>query len=176
MNSRKTNYFSHFEISTFFLNRKTFEEAITHMMTLSGGNIGEGQLPLRFYQIGSKFRDELRPRYGLLRSREFIMKDMYTFDVDKDQAMKTYHEVSEIYGKLFKFIGVPYVKVEAEAQEMGGLLSHEYHYTNPIGDEKIITCSNCRHSMKEPDETILKCAKCQSTCFEKSRGIEVITD
>lgn len=60
-------------------------------------------------QIGNKFRDE-KARFGLLRSREFIMKDLYTFDADQESAMKTYEEVNEIYRKLFKFIGVPFVK------------------------------------------------------------------
>lgn len=98
------------------------------MLNLTGGNIGEEQLPLRFYQvcfgslhfifkisrtvndfqIGNKFRDEDNPRYGLIRSREFIMKDLYTFDIDKKHAMQTYDEISEMYGKLFKYLEIPF--------------------------------------------------------------------
>lgn len=62
------------------------------------------------FQIGNKFRDEVRPRYGLIRSREFIMKDLYTFDIDKEHAMQTYDEISEIYRKLFKYLGIPFTK------------------------------------------------------------------
>lgn len=102
------------------------------MLTLTGESIGEKQLPLRFYQvssgsshsifkisktvnflffqIGNKFRDEKSPRYGLIRAREFIMKDLYTFDIDKEHAMQTYDEISEIYGKLFKYLGIPFAK------------------------------------------------------------------
>lgn len=63
--------------------------------------------------------------------------------------------------------------VEAEAEEMGGHLSHEYHYMNQIGDEKLITCSRCSHSMKDTGPNEPKCAKCKGTSFEKHRGIEV---
>lgn len=62
-----------------------------------------------FSQIGNKFRDE-NARYGLLRSREFLMKDLYTFDVDQESAIKTYEEVNEVYRKLFQFIGVPFIE------------------------------------------------------------------
>lgn len=67
-------------------------------------------MPLRLYQITEKFRDELRPRFGLLRGREFIMKDLYTFDADETLAVKTYDEVNEIYSELFDFIGVKWIK------------------------------------------------------------------
>lgn len=63
-----------------------------------------------FVKIGTKFRDEPGVKYGLLRCREFIMKDLYTFDTDEQSAARTYEEVNEIYAKLFKFIGVPFVK------------------------------------------------------------------
>lgn len=62
------------------------------------------------FQIGNKFRDELSPRYGLIRSREFIMKDLYTFDIDKERAMQTYNEISDIYEKLFKYLEIPFTK------------------------------------------------------------------
>lgn len=62
------------------------------------------------FQIGNKFRDELHPRYGLIRSREFIMKDLYTFDIDKERAMKTYDEISDTYEKLFKYLEIPFTK------------------------------------------------------------------
>lgn len=70
------------------------------------------QLPLRLYQINNKFRDEQLPRHGLLRAREFIMKDMYTFDKDKESAMQTYEQVNQIYVELFTGLGVPFAKGE----------------------------------------------------------------
>ena len=66
--------------------------------------------PLRLYQISTKWRDEVKPRLGFLRSREFIMKDLYTFDIDEEKAKETYASVSEVYENIFKKIGIPYVK------------------------------------------------------------------
>lgn len=62
------------------------------------------------FQIGNKFRDEMTPRYGLLRAKEFIMKDLYTFDVDKESAFRTYEQLNDTYSQLFKYLGVPFVK------------------------------------------------------------------
>lgn len=87
----------------------THEEEIT---TLVAGLVTSWrQLPLRVYQIGRKFRDEMRPRAGLLRAKEFIMKDMYTFDATADQASSTYNDMSEAYRAVFKRIGVEYIVV-----------------------------------------------------------------
>lgn len=66
------------------------------------------------FQIGNKFRDEAHPRYGLIRSREFIMKDLYTFDIDNEHAMRTYGEISDNYVKLFEYLGVPFTKGNIE--------------------------------------------------------------
>lgn len=68
------------------------------------------QFPLRLYQITSKFRDEMKPRFGLMRGREFLMKDMYTFDIDVQSAKRTYDEICEGYNKIFKRIGIDFVK------------------------------------------------------------------
>lgn len=93
---------------------QTFEEAATDLIALAGP-ISLQQLPLRLYQIDHKFRDEQMPRHGLLRAREFIMKDMYTFDKDKEAAMQTYDEVNQIYSELFGHLGVPFAKGEQQA-------------------------------------------------------------
>lgn len=79
-------------------------------MIASSGPIHQRELPLRLYQIDKKFRDEQMPRYGLLRAREFLMKDLYTFDKDKEAAMQTYEEVNEVYAELFRGLGVPFAK------------------------------------------------------------------
>lgn len=71
------------------------------------------QLPLRLFQVSNKFRDEMRPRFGLLRGKEFLMKDLYTFDVSAEAANETYKAVSEAYGNIFRRLGVRYLRGEA---------------------------------------------------------------
>lgn len=128
------------------------------------------------HQIGNKFRDELKPRYGLLRAREFLMKDLYTFDADKTAALQTYDDVSTEYIKLFNKLSVPYAKVEADAKQMGGISSHEYHYLASIGDELLVKCSQCGHIEKnesESQELPEQCSKCSSNKLEQNKAIEV---
>merc|ERR1712012_1519136 len=86
----------------------THEETITAMMA-GLPVVTPAHLPLRLYQIGTKFRDEMRPKFGLIRANEFTMKDLYTFDKDIVSARKTYDEISEAYKRIFDKIGVPYV-------------------------------------------------------------------
>ena len=100
-------------------------------------------LPLLYYQINSKFRDEKRPRAGLLRGREFLMKDAYSFDVSPESAAETYAAMVETYHRVFRELRVPYVKAEACSGEIGGSLSHEWHYIHPLGADTLLTCSSC---------------------------------
>lgn len=88
---------------------QTHEEAITAMLATTAP-ISYRQLPLLLYQIGPKFRDELKSRFGLMRAKEFLMKDMYTFDVSKEKAELTYATVSEAYERFFRQLEVPFVK------------------------------------------------------------------
>ncbi|KAJ3222074.1 hypothetical protein HK099_002728 [Clydaea vesicula] len=114
----------------------TAEEEIT---TLVSDNVfSHRDLPLRLYQIGTKYRDELRPRGGLLRGKEFLMKDLYTFDVDEKNAMQTYEDVTTAYDKIFKKIGIPFVKAEADTGNIGGSRSHEYHYLSDDNELKLL--------------------------------------
>lgn len=85
-------------------------------MLATAAPISYRQLPLRLYQIGPKFRDELKSRFGLMRAKEFLMKDMYTFDVTKEAAERTYATVSDAYERFFRQLEVPFVK--------GALLAH----------------------------------------------------
>ena len=110
----------------------THEEAVTNIFK-SLPFIYDKELPLKLYQIGTKFRDEMRPKFGLIRANEFTMKDLYTFDKDIVSARKTYDEISEAYKRIFDKIGVPYVVVEGESGQMGGSVSHEYHFPANIG-------------------------------------------
>ena len=106
-------------------------------------------LPLRLYQIGRKYRDELRPRQGVLRSREFVMKDLYTFDASVEAALESYAEVRAAYSRLFDELKIPYVVAEASSGDIGGDLSHEYHLPSLMGEDMVISCNSCSYVANE---------------------------
>ena len=125
----------------------THEEEFTTMMQFYV--VSPKQLPVRLYQIGRKYRDEQRPRGGLLRGKEFIMKDLYTFDKTVDEAQETYGKVRAAYHNFLDELGVPYVEVRADSGKMGGNLSHEYHFPHPEGEDTVISCDSCDYSRNE---------------------------
>lgn len=131
--------------------------------------------PLRLYQITPKFRDEMKPRFGLIRAKEFLMKDMYTFDLDLEAAQKTYEEVNEQYSKIFKHLKIPYDKIRADTGVMGGNTSHEYHLLTSIGEDHIVKCTTCSRAVNKElcnkDGKI--CDKCETGNLEKHEGIEI---
>ena len=94
-------------------------------------------LPRKFYHIQTKFRDEIRPRFGVMRAREFIMKDAYSFDIDSANGEKTYCEFFKLYLKLFNQLGIPVIPVRAPSGEIGGNLSHEFHLIVSSGESEI---------------------------------------
>ncbi|MHC4517399.1 MAG: proline--tRNA ligase, partial [Planctomycetota bacterium] len=96
------------------------------------------QLPINLYQISPKFRDEFRPRFGVLRSREFIMKDAYSFDADEEGLHKSYMAMYDAYCRIFKRCGLEYVIVEAESGEMGGSGSHQFTIPCASGEDTIV--------------------------------------
>lgn len=100
-------------------------------------------LPLILYQIHTKFRDEIRPRYGVIRSKEFIMKDAYSFNMGKESLNKTYNDMSKAYTKIFKRMGLNTVSVKADSGAMGGEGSEEFMVLSEVGEETIIFCSKC---------------------------------
>ena len=130
-----------------YLLSPTHEEEITSLVAKSLNSYKE--LPLRLYQIGRKYRDELRPRQGLLRSREFVMKDLYTFDATEEAARRTYEAVCTAYAAFFDELGLPYLIAAASSGNMGGNLSHEYHFPSSHGEDTIISCSSCDYSLNE---------------------------
>ncbi|EZF56949.1 proline-tRNA ligase [Trichophyton rubrum CBS 288.86] len=130
-----------------FLLAPTHEEEITSVV--SGLIKSYRDLPLRVYQISRKYRDEPRPRHGLLRGREFVMKDLYTFDSTEAEAIKTYNTVKEAYSSLFKELKLPYVVASASSGNMGGNLSHEFHFPSPKGEDTIVSCSKCEYVFNE---------------------------
>ena len=114
----------------------TAEEVMTH---IGAGEINSyKQLPMNLYQISFKYRDEFRPRFGVLRSREFIMKDSYSFHADAESLHETYMVMYETYRKIFDRCGVEYVIVEAETGEMGGSGSHQFTVPCENGEDVIV--------------------------------------
>ena len=104
------------------------------------------QLPVTLYQIQTKFRDEPRPRFGILRTREFLMKDAYSFDANLDQLDASYDAMYEAYCRIFDRCGVPYAVVEAESGPIGGDSSHEFMVPASIGEDTIIQCPACSYA------------------------------
>lgn len=98
------------------------------------------QLPINFYQIQTKFRDEIRPRFGVMRAREFIMKDAYSFHVDQASLEKTYQIMYETYSRIFTRIGLGFRAVAADTGAMGGSSSHEFHVLADSGEDAIAFC------------------------------------
>ncbi|MDR3633788.1 MAG: proline--tRNA ligase [Isosphaeraceae bacterium] len=104
------------------------------------------QLPLILYQIQTKFRNEPRPRFGILRTREFLMKDAYSFDADLAQLNDSYDAMYEAYCRIFDRCGLPYVAVEAESGPIGGDASHEFMVPCAIGEDVVIHCAQCGYA------------------------------
>ncbi len=101
------------------------------------------QLPLNLYQIQTKYRDEKRPRFGLMRSREFVMKDAYSFDRDWEGLDKSYQEMYDAYEKIFTRCGLTFRPVEADSGAIGGSISHEFTALSDVGESEIAYCGNC---------------------------------
>jgi prolyl-tRNA synthetase len=95
-------------------------------------------LPKNFYQIGTKFRNEIRPRYGLMRAREFVMKDAYSFDATDEGATESYHKMKRAYTAFFTRCGLKTIAVEADTGVMGGSFSHEFMVPAPVGDDDVV--------------------------------------
>ena len=119
----------------------THEEAFT--ITAKNEIQSYKDLPLILYQIETKFRDEIRPRYGVIRSKEFIMKDAYSFNMTKESLDKSYNDMSKAYTKIFKRMGLNTVSVKADSGAMGGEGSEEFMVLSEVGEETIIFCSKC---------------------------------
>ena len=122
----------------------THEEVITDLVKNEVSSYK--QLPLILYQIQTKFRDEARPRFGVLRSKEFLMKDAYSFDIDTDSLNKSYQKMYDTYCRIFERCKLDYLAVEADSGAMGGDVSHEFMIPNENGEDVIVKCRNCDYS------------------------------
>ena len=122
----------------------TAEEVIT---TLAAAEINSyRQLPANFYQISVKFRDEIRPRFGLMRAKEFIMKDAYSFDATDDAAMACYRNMYDTYKRIFDRCGLKNFPVEADTGVIGGSYSHEFMVPAETGENEVVFCEACGYA------------------------------
>lgn len=121
-----------------FLFGPTHEEVITDIIRKDVSSYR--QLPVNLYQIQTKFRDEIRPRFGVMRAREFIMKDAYSFDVDKDGLRKSYQSMYDAYGRIFTRLGLAFRAVAADNGAIGGSASHEFQVLADSGEDVIAYC------------------------------------
>jgi prolyl-tRNA synthetase len=122
----------------------THEEVITDLVRKEVRSYRE--LPLTLYQIQTKFRDEIRPRFGVMRSREFMMKDGYSFDADEQGAEKSYMAMYQAYENIFRRCGLRFRAVEADTGEIGGKFSHEFMVLADTGEDIIISCDTCGYA------------------------------
>lgn len=125
------------------------------------------QLPVRLFQVQTKFRDEIRPRFGLMRGREFIMKDAYSFDADFAAAEKSYKLMYDAYCRIFTRLGLRYRAVEADTGSIGGNFSHEFMILADTGEDTIVVCKSCDYAANlERAEVVWNGQQCTDACPE----------
>jgi prolyl-tRNA synthetase len=122
----------------------TAEEVVTTLVAQEYGSYRD--LPVNLYQINWKYRDELRPRFGLLRGREFLMKDAYSFDLDADGLRESYQLMYDAYHRVFERCGLTFRPVEAQSGEMGGDTNHEFMAVAAVGEDDFVWCKACDYA------------------------------
>jgi prolyl-tRNA synthetase len=122
----------------------THEEIITDLVRRSVRSYRE--LPLNLYQLQTKFRDEIRPRFGLIRGREFIMKDAYSFHVDVADCRREYQNMFQAYKRIFTRSRLRFRAVEADTGAIGGSQSHEFQVLAESGEDAIVSCNRCEYA------------------------------
>ena len=137
----------------------TAEEVFTSILRFEASSYKN--YPILTYQINTKFRDEIRPRYGLMRTREFTMKDAYSFHIDEASLDETYKQFVKAYQNIFSRAGLKTIEVKADSGAMGGKDSQEFMVESEIGDDTLLLCSSCGYSANEE----------KATCFEKHENI-----
>ena len=141
------------------------------------------QLPLMLYQIQNKYRDEIRPRFGLMRGREFIMKDLYSFDKDEEGMNESYKKMYDAYTRVFSRMGLEFRPVEADNGAIGGGHSHEFTVLAEAGESNIAYCSKCEYaaSDEKAELNVIKAAEEDMKELEKvstpgAHTIELVAD
>src|SRR5687768_2999439 len=122
----------------------THEEVVTDLVAKHVSSYR--QLPITLYQIQTKFRNEERPRFGVLRTSEFLMKDAYSFDTSVEGLNRSYDKMYEAYRRIFDRCGLKYIPVEAESGPIGGDASHEFMVPAENGEDSIVLCSKCGYA------------------------------
>lgn len=148
----------------------THEEIITELVRAHVSSYK--QLPLTLYQVQTKFRDEMRPRFGLVRGCEFIMKDAYSFDQDEESLDRSYQTMYDAYNRIFKRCGLWHLAVAADSGVMGGKVSHEFMVPAECGEDMVMYCPACKLPSPFKEEAPAVCAKCNGA-LEKKNTIEV---
>lgn len=148
----------------------THEEVITNLVHSEVHSYR--QLPITLYQIQTKFRDEIRPRFGLMRGREFGMKDAYSFDRDDKGADESYERAYQAYNKIFSRCGLDFRVVEADTGAIGGSFSHEFMVLAETGEESIAVCNTCDYAVNVNRMAGDLCPRCDKT-LKVVKGIEV---
>ncbi|NLC53498.1 MAG: proline--tRNA ligase [Firmicutes bacterium] len=146
----------------------THEEMITTLLKNEVRSYRE--LPLRIYQIQNKYRDEIRPRFGVMRAREFIMKDLYSFDRDEEGLNQSYDAMYEAYERIFTRCGLKFRAVEADSGAIGGDVSHEFMVLAPAGEAVILYCEACNYAANDEKAT----AALPETATEPLRDVEKV--
>jgi prolyl-tRNA synthetase len=132
----------------------THEEVITELV--KNQVTSYRQLPLNLYQIHIKFRDEIRPRFGIMRAREFVMKDAYSFDADEKGAEESYQRMYQAYCNIFERCGLTFKAVEADTGPIGGSFSHEFMVLAETGEDVIFSCNRCDYAASKDKAEIGK--------------------
>lgn len=137
----------------------THEEVITDLVRREVHSYRH--MPVNFYQIQTKFRDEIRPRFGIMRGREFIMKDAYSFDADEERAAASYRTMHDAYERIFRRCGLTFRAVEADTGSIGGSFSHEFMVLADSGEDEIVSCRDCAYAanlekaeVRDPGSTV----------------------
>ncbi len=138
----------------------THEEVITDIIRREVHSYRD--LPLNLYQVQTKFRDEIRPRFGLMRGREFIMKDAYSFDVSDEMAEESYKKMHDAYNRIFTRCGLKYRAVEADSGTIGGSFSHEFMVLAKTGEDTIVFCGDCDYAANTEKAIVAKPQKPES--------------
>lgn len=124
----------------------THEEVVTDLVRSDIKSYRD--LPKNIYHIQTKYRDEIRPRFGLMRCREFLMKDAYSFDADKDKAQVSYQKMYKAYSNIFMKVGLSFRVVEADTGDIGGNQSHEFHAVAGAGEDAILLCKSHAYNLE----------------------------
>ena len=158
----------------------THEEVITTLVADEFNSYR--QLPVNFYQIQTKFRDEIRPRFGLMRAKEFIMKDAYSFDADDESANASYQRMYDAYARVFARCGLRAIPVQADTGVMGGAHSHEFMVPAETGENEVVYCesgdyaANIEKATSQGPATATPADDCGDSEKFETPGVKTIDD